>query len=72
MPINLSPVYAYSFPYAGFTKKDIDSDGFDELLIGDQFEDGSEEYSPGHCYLTIYKPLPGQGEAKLTSIEKMK
>ena len=37
-----------------------------------RFSDGSEEYSPGHCYLTIYKPLPGQGEPKITSIEKMK
>ena len=36
-----------------------------------RFSDGSEEYSPGHCYLTIYKPLPGQGEPRITSIEKM-
>ena len=36
-----------------------------------RFCDGSEEYSPGHCYLTIYKPLPGQGEPVITSIEKM-
>ena len=37
-----------------------------------RFSDGSEEYSPGHCWLTIYKPLPGQGEPKVTSLEKMK
>lgn len=37
-----------------------------------RFCDGSEEYSPGHCYLTIYKPLPGQGEPAVTSIEKLK
>ena len=37
-----------------------------------RFSDGSEEYSPGHCYLTIYKPLPGQGEPTITSIEKFK
>lgn len=37
-----------------------------------RFSDGSEEYSPGHCWLTIYKPLPGQGEPKVTSIEKLK
>lgn len=37
-----------------------------------RFCDGSEEYSPGHCWLTIYKPLPGQGEPKVTSLEKVK
>ena len=37
-----------------------------------RFSDGSEEYSPGHCYLTIYKPLPGQGNPTITSIEKLK
>ena len=37
-----------------------------------RFSDGSEEYSPGHCYLTIYKPLPGHGEPTVTSIEKLK
>ena len=37
-----------------------------------RFSDGSEEYSPGHCWLTIFKPLPGQGEPKVTSLEKMK
>ena len=36
-----------------------------------RFSDGSEEYSPGHCYLTIYKPLPGQGKPVITSIEKI-
>lgn len=39
--MNLSPVYSYNSPYAGFTKKDIDGNGIDELLIGDLFEDGS-------------------------------
>ena len=37
-----------------------------------RFSDGSEEYSPGHCWLTIYKPLPGQDEPKVTSLEKVK
>ena len=36
-----------------------------------RFSDGSEEYSPGHCWLTIFKPLPGQGEPKVTSLEKV-
>lgn len=36
-----------------------------------RFSDGSEEYSPGHCYITIYKPLPGQGEPTITSIERL-
>ncbi|MCQ2143886.1 MAG: hypothetical protein MJY56_07445 [Bacteroidales bacterium] len=36
-----------------------------------RFSDGSEEFSPGHCFLTIYKPLPGHGEPRITSIEKM-
>ena len=36
-----------------------------------RFSDGSEENNPGHCWLTIYKPLPGQGEPKVTSIEKV-
>ena len=40
--MNLSPVYTYSSPYAGFTKKDIDLDGYDELLIGEQW--GSSPY----------------------------
>ena len=35
-----------------------------------RFSDGSEEHSPGHCYLTIYKPLPGQGDPSISSIEK--
>lgn len=48
--MNLSPVYAYSSTYAGFTKKDIDSDGYDELLIGDQFEDGSYALYDIYCF----------------------
>ncbi|MCQ2183355.1 MAG: hypothetical protein MJY89_08155 [Bacteroidales bacterium] len=48
--MNLSPVYAYSSPYAGFTKKDIDRDGYDELLIGDQFEDGSYSLYDIYCF----------------------
>ena len=36
-----------------------------------RFSDGSEENNPSHCWLTIYKPLPGQGEPKVTSIEKV-
>lgn len=39
--MNLSPAYTYSSPFAGFAKKDIDSDGYDELLLGEQFENGS-------------------------------
>lgn len=48
--MNLSPVYTYCSPYAGFTKKDIDSDGYDELLIGDQFEDGSYALYDIYCF----------------------
>lgn len=29
-----------------------------------------DEKSSGHCWITIFKPLPGQGEPKITSIEK--
>ena len=36
----LSPVYSYNSPYAGYTIKDIDGNGIDELLIGDMFENG--------------------------------
>ena len=39
--MNLSPVYSYSSPYAGYSTADINGDGFDEMVIGDQFEDGS-------------------------------
>lgn len=39
--LGLSPVYRYCSGYAGFAMKDIDGDGLEELLIGDQFEDGS-------------------------------
>lgn len=48
--MNLSPVYTYSSPYAGFTKMDIDGDGYDELLIGDQFEDGSYALYDIYCF----------------------
>lgn len=48
--MNLSPVYVFSSPYAGFTKKDIDGDGYDELLIGDQFEDGSYALYDIYCF----------------------
>ena len=37
-----------------------------------RFCDGTEENSPGHCYLTIFKPLPGQGEPKVISLEVVK
>ena len=37
-----------------------------------RYSDETEENNPGHCYLTIYKPLPGQGEPKVTAIEKIK
>lgn len=48
--MNLSPVYTYSSPYAGFTEMDIDGDGYDELLIGDQFEDGSYALYDIYCF----------------------
>lgn len=48
--MNLSPVYAYSSSYAGFAQKDIDGDGFEELLIGDQFEDGSYALYDIYCF----------------------
>ena len=48
--MGLSPVYSYRSPYAGFTKKDIDGDGFDELLIGDQFENGSYTLYDIYCF----------------------
>lgn len=37
----LSPVYSYSSEYAGHALKDIDGDGVEELILGDQFEDGN-------------------------------
>lgn len=39
--LGLSSVYSYCSPYAGFAMQDINGDGLKELLIGDQFEDGS-------------------------------
>lgn len=36
-----------------------------------RFSDVTDEFNPGHCYLTIYKPLPGQGEPTITSIDKV-
>lgn len=29
-----------------------------------------DKENSGHCYVLIYKPLPGQGEPRLTSIDK--
>lgn len=29
----------------------------------------SPDGSTGHCYVTVYKPLPGQGEPKVTGLE---
>ena len=37
----LSTVYSYSSEYAGYAVKDIDGDGVEELIMGDQFEDGN-------------------------------
>lgn len=37
----LSQVYMYLSPFAGHAEQDIDGDGTEELLIGDQFEDGA-------------------------------
>lgn len=48
--MKLSPVYSYSSPYAGFTRKDIDGDGFEELLIGDRFDDGSYALYDIYCF----------------------
>lgn len=48
--MNLSPVYSYSSPYAGFVQKDIDGDGFEELLIGDRFEDGRYALYDIYCF----------------------
>lgn len=39
--MDLSPEYRHCSPYAGFAQTDIDGDGLKELLIGEQFEDGS-------------------------------
>ena len=36
-----------------------------------RFSDVNAENNPSHCFLTIYKPLPGQGEPRVTSIEKL-
>lgn len=36
-----------------------------------RLSDESAEDNPSHCWLTIYKPLPGQGDPKVTSIEKV-
>ena len=48
--MNLSPVYSYNSPFAGFAKKDIDGDGYEELLIGDQFEDGTYVLYDIYCF----------------------
>ena len=48
--MGLSPVYSYCSEFCGFTMKDIDGDGFDELLIGDQFEDGSYDLYDIYCF----------------------
>ena len=39
--LGLSLVYMHCSPYAGFTHMDIDGDGINELVIGDEFEDGT-------------------------------
>lgn len=36
-----------------------------------RLSDENAENNPSHCWLTIYKPLPGQGEPKVTSVEKV-
>lgn len=48
--MDLSPVYSYSSIFAGFAKKDIDGDGFDELLLGDLFEDGCYALYDIYCF----------------------
>lgn len=37
-----------------------------------RFSGGTGEDSPGHCDLTIFRPLPGQGEPEITSIETIR
>ncbi len=32
----------------------------------------SPDGNTGHCYVTVYKPLPGQGEPKVTGLEVCK
>jgi len=39
--LGLSYIYKYESPYGSFVQYDIDGDGVEELLMGDQFEDGS-------------------------------
>jgi len=39
--LELSYIYKYESPYGGFVKYDLDGDGTEELLLGDQFEDGA-------------------------------
>jgi len=38
--LELSYIYKYESPYGGFVKYDLDGDGTDELIMGDQFENG--------------------------------
>jgi len=38
--LELSNIYKYESPYGGFAKTDLDGDGTEELLLGDQFENG--------------------------------
>jgi len=38
--LELSYIYKYESPQGGFVKYDIDGDGTEELLLGDQFENG--------------------------------
>jgi len=39
--LELSYIYRYESPYGGFVKYDLDGDGTEELLMGDQFENGN-------------------------------
>lgn len=48
--MGLSSVYSYRSPYAGFAKKDIDGDGFNEFVIGDAFENGSYALYDIFCF----------------------
>ena len=41
--LELSYIYRYESPYGGFVKYDIDGDGTEELLLGNQFENGDYE-----------------------------
>jgi len=42
--LDLSYTYKYESPYGGFVKYDLDGDGTEELLMGDQFDNGDYQF----------------------------